>query len=402
MKLIERYFFLCMAAITIPAATLYSDRVLASPELPADIMRLENQVFAVRVLQEMNKVDAKIKKIDACAQYVKERKKTKKVMKQLNADAEAMRISQREYDRRYDEQEKIRADSKKKYKQCFADNVVQVLLKDSKNYPELMEMKLFTYDDFNKKYSSLKKPFYGKKKINTQDELDKLGRELGIKYEKYIRKLIKEVDDTAGGSGRARSEGKYIDFVHEIENLDKYTRFSFAADHEGNASLRFHTPEEQLRETVKNVLSWFIWYVAKIEPLKAKVNLTPEQEEFNKLAQQTLKRTQKLESIISKRKSKELVKSDKVDKLYKQYKELLDTREQTMNNLNYMSERYICLGLLPQEKTLAWLYHDALPNHRGLNSLERKGLMDLIRKARTLGFGILFQKDAYKRILSCS
>ncbi|HPF40666.1 MAG TPA: hypothetical protein P5081_21605 [Phycisphaerae bacterium] len=212
-------------------------------------------------------------------------------------------------------------------------------------------------------------------------------------FEKRIHELSTALADAPNADRRARASAKYAELVHEMHQLDLYTQFSICSDQDGGASIDFQTPEQTLRDSVMRLSDWIGWYNSKAESLGVSVA-----DSAADAAQRGLDKLSSAQSQLSERGDARLIHSGSFDEILAIYNELRGARQQSMDNLTRMSDRYLCSALTAEELELAKLYHDVIPNSAMCNDLERQALLDRIQRAPMIGFGALLDAATFQRV----
>lgn len=211
-------------------------------------------------------------------------------------------------------------------------------------------------------------------------------------YERRIHDLSEVLKSSATSPDRVRASQKRVEYIKELDEVDRNTQFKFCADEDGKATLKFNTPEEKLRDRIaqlSSLINWFATQAAKLGTAAVSTAI--------KQAQADLKRLSEIQKNINKIKDKGLTEKDEFEQLLAEYRRLRDDRRTSMDNLSHMADRVLCLGMSTEDMDLARLYHETIPQDGSCNDLVKNALLDRIKRSPTLGFGALLQPDTYQK-----
>jgi len=207
-------------------------------------------------------------------------------------------------------------------------------------------------------------------------------------YERRIHTLSQAIKKKGMSSKRIRASAKYVDYIREMENLDRYSRYTFCSDEEGNATLKFNTPEERLYQSITRLNGLISSFAAAFGGLAGAAAS----------AQKDLERLQTAHGQVMKQRGKGLTKKGPMGPMFNRYQKMVRSRKTTMANLDRLADKTICRQFLSEELQLAKLLHRTIPRDRSCNKLLQKALSDRIRRTKTLGFGRLFDPKGYRTL----
>lgn len=214
-------------------------------------------------------------------------------------------------------------------------------------------------------------------------------------YESRIHALSEVIADSVT-TNRYQMGRKYVEFIHAIEELDRYTRFRLDADEDGQATLKLNTPEEELRDSILGLLGWVDWFDGQADELAEPL-------ETDRVLVQMKSVLGDIQGYADKYKTSGLTLEGRFEDVVAEYVRLKEARRVAMENLVNLADRYLCHGLIPEEMELAELYHYTIPDDRRCNDLQKKALLDRVRQVPTLGFGSIFEPATYDKLkLECS
>lgn len=198
-------------------------------------------------------------------------------------------------------------------------------------------------------------------------------------FEKKIRRLTRSL----ANEDYSAAIVKRVDALNDLSDLDAYTRFTFCADQDGGASLKFNSPEELLEERIKS-LSAFIGWMSGTAGL-----VVP------KGAEKALNNLGKMQEAVDKRNAKATVKQDTFENAYAEYQRLVALRKDSLETLSRLADRALCHGLTRKRLRLARLYHRAIPNN--CDTYQAKNLRDTIARDQPPGFSPFLDEKTFVR-----
>ncbi|MCA9470946.1 MAG: hypothetical protein MRJ96_05410 [Nitrospirales bacterium] len=219
-------------------------------------------------------------------------------------------------------------------------------------------------------------------------------------YEQKIHSLSKTLKNSEGSQDRAETITKRIQYIEEMNRLDANTQFKFCSDESGKASLKFNTPEEKWRDRIETLFS-----LLKVLDRKAVAHGSL-QGVGDSIKEQIKKAKEKLADLrefkkraIDKYETATHSKTGNLDELFQEYQQLRKERQDAMNNLSHLADRWLCLGATAEDMELARLFHETIPQDSSCNPLLRVNLLDRIRTSGgSLINRALLEKETYERV----
>lgn len=203
-------------------------------------------------------------------------------------------------------------------------------------------------------------------------------------YEKEIYQLIQALKS----SDYSKAIVKRIGYINEMDKVDRNTQFVLCSDQDGKATLKFNTPEEKLRDNISKLGGYLSWFSGKMGI------------EIDGMAKKALDNLNDIQSKVSKYKTKKLTSKDKFENLLTEYRQLKKARTIALKNLSELADRSLCFGITSNHLKLAELYHNTIPNNRSCNELEKRALLDRIKRDQSPGFAPFLNKKTYHTVKS--
>ena len=168
-----------------------------------EIHEIGQQINAVSLMQHMLAVDIAIKNSPPCSNYNERKVRMEREIKRLNEDTS---LSDSDYDAMFNLRQSRLNEFKQQYKQCFLDKLPAA----AKRFTDVRGLGALSYDNFEKKYSQLKKPYYGNRPvISFEDDIKRLIAKRDGLVMLWLEDEIKEVRDFRGTNEQKPSRGTW-------------------------------------------------------------------------------------------------------------------------------------------------------------------------------------------------
>jgi len=222
------------------------------------------------------------------------------------------------------------------------------------------------------------------------------GSAAGCAHEITIEKLRQAMAEHPPTAAQADGRARRLVAIQQIHDLDINSRFTLTTNQDYEATLKFDTPEEQLRDSIVRLIDWVSWLesggmgeaayggrtLARIKQTRENLgNLKSAIEKYGKF---TAGRQQQ---------------KGKFEELLKIYLAQAKIRGDALAGLTHLADVTACRSMTPAELALVGLYHDRILNSRSCSTYEKKALADRVKRASSgPAFGSLLDSDVYAAI----
>ena len=204
----------------------------------------------------------------------------------------------------------------------------------------------------------------------------------GCGFDSQVRALSSLLSESDYSSAIAKRAG----YLEEMDRVEQVTQFQICTDQDGNASMKFNSPEEVLQGRIKSMAA-LVNGIATIEGVAAEG-----------LQEAILGELNHYEAAISQSKSFAVTQKGTFEALWPLYRELKQSRETALANLNSLADRTLCIGLSREHLALAEIYHEKLDASPECNALERVYIKDMLRRLQPPGFSPLLDKETFTKL----
>ena len=219
-------------------------------------------------------------------------------------------------------------------------------------------------------------------------------------YERQIHDLSEALKNSEGSQDRAEAITKRIQYIEEMNRLDTDTQFTFCSDEVGKASLKFNTPEEKWRDRIENLFGLLKVLDRKATAAGSLQGIADSIKEQIRKSKEFLADLREVKKrVIDKFETATHSKKGSVEEMFQEYQQLRKERQDGMNNLSHLADRWLCVGTTAEDMQLARLFHETIPQDSSCNALLRKNLLDRLRSSRgSLINRALLEKETYERV----
>lgn len=226
--------------------------------------------------------------------------------------------------------------------------------------------------------------------------LSPLAARAGCEHEHSIEKLRRAMAENPPTANQADARAKRLMVIQQIHDLDVHSRFTLTVDQDYKATLKFDTPEEQLRNAILQLIDWVSWletggmgdvaYAGRTldEIKQARENLGYLKNAIDKYGKFTASRQQQ---------------KGKFEEMLQEFRTQAKIRGDAIAGLTRLADLTACQSMTPAELALVGLYHDGIRNNPSCSDYEKKVLADRVHQASSgPAFGSLLDPDVYASI----